>query len=166
MLTTPPAVKDWERDADLGADDPSRPEARKTRVQRRLRSARPYEADVLAATVAALPVSDAEPLRRQVALVERLQRWNYDRMVIVGFEDRAAVPRLPNEALDHCLARVRLTGEFGSLRASVMTHRGILSSLEFRRSPRKLGGHQWVVEVTTTETADREMSGAIDAEEH
>jgi uncharacterized protein (DUF1330 family) len=127
---------------------------------------KPYESEILAATVAALPEPDARALRQQIGLIERLQRWNDDRMVIVGFEDKAALPKLVNEATDHCLAKLRVTGASGSVTASVMTHRGILSSLEFRPSPRKLGGGDVTVELRELDAETRGEAAAIDREEH
>jgi hypothetical protein len=117
-------------------------------------------------TAAALPEHDAEVLRRQIAAIERVQRWNQDRMAIIGFEDKAALPRIGNESEAHCLARVRLRGSSGALTASVMTHRGILSSLEFRGSPRTLRDGDWSVESVELQADDPGVSGAIDREEH
>jgi hypothetical protein len=110
------------------------------------RGPKPYEVEVLDATVAALPERDAQVLTAQIELIERLQRWNDDRMVIVGFEDKAELERLENQTLDHCLAKLRLKGAFGSITATVMTHRGVLSSLEFRPSPKRTEGHAFSVE--------------------
>jgi hypothetical protein len=127
---------------------------------------KPYEAAILNATVAALPPRDARALTRQIALIERVQRWNEDRMVILGFEDKSLLPKLDNEETNHCLAKVRLKGAFGSLTATVMTHRGLLSSLEFPQSPRKTNGQDFSVEVAEVHAWDPGSAGAIDAEEH
>jgi hypothetical protein len=127
---------------------------------------RDYEAAILAATAAALPHPDAQALRRQLDSIERLQRWNEDRMVIVGFEDKQALPRLRNEAEDHRLAQLKLTGPFGSVRAAVMTHRGILSSLEFRPTPQTLREATWSLELVALDQVDAGISTAIDREEH
>ena len=126
---------------------------------------RPYEAELLDATAVALPDRDAVVLRQQVDLIERLQRWNDDRMVLLGFERKERVPKLENEATDHCLAKLRLRGDFGSVTARVMTHRGILSSLEFRPSPRAITG-DFSVELVELHADDAGASAAIDAEEH
>jgi len=127
---------------------------------------KPYETAMLNAVAAALPESDAQSLGRQIALIERLQRWKEDRMVIVGFEDKGMVPKLQNQATDHCLAKLRLKGSFGSIGAAVMTHRGILSSLEFRQSPRKTAGHAVTVEILALHASDPRISRSIDEEEH
>jgi hypothetical protein len=127
---------------------------------------KPYETRILDATVAALSESDAQVLRGQIRAIERLQRWNEDRMVIIGFENKEAVDKLADKSTDHCLAKVRLKGAFGSLMANVMTHRGVLSSLEFRPSPRKLKGHDLTVEVVQVHSSDPEIAAAIDREEH
>jgi hypothetical protein len=130
------------------------------------RAPRPYEAEILDATAAALDAGDQETLRRQIALIERVQRWNDDRMVIIGFEDKGAVPKLRNEATDHCLAKLRAESANGSVTASVMTHRGILSSLEFRPSPRSLPEGDLVVRLLETHASDSPVSRLVDAEEH
>ena len=127
---------------------------------------KPYEAEMLRAVVAALSASDAQVLGRQIGAIERLQRWNEDRMVIVGFEDKDVLPVLGNQETDHCLATLRLSGDFGSIKAAVMTHRGILSSLEFRRSPRKMEGRPFSVELVELHATDLGASRAIDADEH
>jgi hypothetical protein len=127
---------------------------------------KPYEAKVLEATVAALSERDAQALRQQIGLIERVQRWNEDRMVIVGFEDKTALEKLENGATDHCLAKLRLKGVSGSVTACVMTHRGILSSLEFRPSPRQLGDEDVSVELRELHAAASGEAAAIDTEEH
>lgn len=130
------------------------------------RGPKPYEQQILEATVAALPERDAQALAQQIQAIERLQRWNEDRMVIVGFEDKNSVPKLEDEGTDHCLAKLRLKGEFGSVTANVMTHRGVLSSLEFRPSPRKLQDHEFTVEVVELNSSDAGIAATIDLEEH
>jgi hypothetical protein len=127
---------------------------------------KPYETEILDTTVAGLPEPDAEALRRQIQQIERLQRWNDDRMVIVGFEDKRALETLENENTDHALSKLRLKGAFGSIIATVMTHRGVLSSLEFRPSPRKMNGHDFSVELLQLHSSDPGASSAIDKDEH
>jgi hypothetical protein len=121
---------------------------------------------MLDATVAALPEPEADALRRQSRAIERVQRWNQDRMAIVGFEDKTTLPKLGNESEAHCLARLRLRSASGSVTASVMTHRGVLSSLEFRPSPRTLGDGEWSVELVGLHAAEPGVAAAIDREEH
>jgi hypothetical protein len=130
------------------------------------RGPKPYEVEVLNATVAALPEADARALTQQVELIERLQRWNDDRMVIVGFEDKRALEPLENQGLDYCLAKLRLKGDLGSVTAIVMTHRGVLSSLEFLPSPRKAAGQDVSVELVSLYSGDPGESVAVDAGEH
>ena len=127
---------------------------------------REYETKVLETTIAALPARDARVLHRQVELIERLQRWNEDRMVIVGFEDKTALEQLQSTDADHCLAKLRLKGAAGSVTATVMTHRGILSSLEFRPSPRALKDQDVAVELRELHSAEPGAALAIDQEEH
>ena len=125
-----------------------------------------YETKILEMTVAALSEPDAQSLARQIGHIERMQRWNEDRMVIVGFEDKALLPKLRNEREAHCLAKFRLKGEFGSVTAAVMTHRGVFSSLEFRPSPATIKGHDFSVELVALHASDPGISSGIDAEEH
>jgi hypothetical protein len=47
-----------------------------------------------------------------------------------------------------------------------MTHREILSSLEVRRSPRKIQGDDYAVEVVEVHASDPGTAKAIDAEEN
>jgi hypothetical protein len=127
---------------------------------------KPYEARAFEATVAALGGPDAEALTAQVASIERMQRWNEDRMVILGFEDKASVPKLENAEPNHCLAKLRIKGAFGTIPGAVMTHNGILSSLEFRKSPRVIKDNAFSVDVTKLHVADPGISSSIDEEEH
>lgn len=127
---------------------------------------KPYELEILEATAAALSEAEGQTLRRQLELVERAQRWNDDRMVIVGFPDKDAVPRLAPDATDHCLGTVRLKTGSRTITARVMTHRGILSSLEFRPSPRELEDRSFTLEVTDRDGAEPLLSDLIDDEEH
>jgi hypothetical protein len=69
------------------------------------------------ASAGRLPEADRHVFREQVRRVERLQRWNEDRMVIVGFAESDPLPRLGAEDTDHCLARLRLKGSFGRYRS-------------------------------------------------
>jgi hypothetical protein len=48
-----------------------------------------------------------------------------------------------------------LKGEFGSVTAAVMTHRGVFSSLEFRPSPTKIKGHDFAVELVALPAGGR-----------
>jgi hypothetical protein len=127
---------------------------------------KPYESRVLEATLAALGGADAETFEAQMKLIERMQRWNEDRMVILGFEDKSSVPRLTIASPNHCLAKVRLKGAFGSIPAAVVTHHGILSSLEFRTSPRVIRDNGFSVEITQLHATDAGIASAIDEEEH
>lgn len=125
---------------------------------------RAYEAALLEAAVAALPGEDGDVLEEQIALAERFGRWNDDRMVIVGFSDKDAVPRLSLGEPDHCLARFRFDGDFEPVTANVMTHRGILSSLEFRPSPREIGKKEYSLRRVVGRAPD--AASGVDAEEH
>ena len=126
---------------------------------------RQYEKLIVDRVAEALPAGDRATLRQQLAARERVQRFNSDRMVTFGFADRAALRPLADPAENHCLAQVRLRGAHGALSASFITHRGVISSIEFSKPPKQLNEFCEVASVRLRPAAGG-YSGEIDAEEH
>ena len=127
---------------------------------------RGYETAVVDVPLAALPASDREVLAAQVDARERVQRWNSDRMVLFGFASRDSLPPLSVTSENCCLAKVKLTHASGRLTASVMTHRGFLSSVEFSSSPTELQDAEVRVDSVKLHSTFPGYSASIDREEH
>ena len=103
---------------------------------------RPYEAAILERVASELPAADSLALLEQIRSVDRVQRSLGDRMVMFHFKSRGAQPtHLSAKGDAHCLAKLELEGAGGRSIAAVITHRGILSTLEFARSPKGLFAH-------------------------
>lgn len=130
------------------------------------RNLRSYENAIIQATLEVLNELDRQAFAAQVNARERLQRWNSDRMVLFGFADRAGLPSISSSAENYCLAKAKLSGASGGTTAAVMTHRGVLSSIEFSRSPTHLGTSGLMVESISLHPEHRGFASAIDREEH
>jgi hypothetical protein len=127
---------------------------------------RPYERSILERTAAELSAADSLALLQQVASFDRVQRSLNDRMVLFHFRPNPSPPRLSERGDAHCLVKVKLRGTGGGSGAAVISHHGLLSSLEFSRPPKAifaLGLHG--VEVTR-EGRWRGPAEAADTVEH
>lgn len=130
------------------------------------RELRPYERDVLEATLRVVTPADARALRLQLDDRERVQRWNADRMLLFGFAPGDNAAPISSLAENHCLATVKLGGADTRLAARIMTHKGRLSSVEFSKPPRAIlaGGYQVIS--AKLDGKSRGHAPEIDAEEH
>jgi len=109
---------------------------------------------------------DRKALLAQLEQRERLQRWNSDRMVLFGFGEKAALPRIGDQSENHCIAKARLKGTITSVSVALMSHKGLLSSIEFSKSPRALEGAGVTVEALKLAPAHAGYAVNVDAEEH
>jgi hypothetical protein len=102
---------------------------------------RTYELACIDSMKALLPPNGASVLEQQMSLVELVQRYSNDRVVLVHFPEngKEAVPLFPNRSEECRAARVQLRSTSGkAVTADVVFHSGRLSSIEFSRAPRKL----------------------------
>ena len=130
------------------------------------RKSRPYEDTVMQSVLQILSPGDQKILQEQFDARERIQRGNSDRMVIFGFEDRNALPKLSSLDQDFCLARVALKGTAGAVSVCLMSHKGVLSSMEFAKSPTGFGENPVTVRWVKAGNQHSGYSSSIDAEEH
>jgi hypothetical protein len=130
---------------------------------------RPYERAILEHAAAQLSAADSSALLQQVRSFDRVQRSLDDRMVLFHFRTQAKAPSLlsaPGDA--HCVAKLTCGGTAGRSNAAVITHHGLLSSLEFSRPPKALlAGEVKVLDVARdsdwtgpAEAADRVEHGS------
>jgi hypothetical protein len=88
-------------------------------------------------------------------------------MVTFYYEEPAALPRLSNEGLEQKLATILLETSQERTRATVVLHRGLLSSLEFSKSPTDLGGQSLrLALVASKPETNGDLAREIDAMEH
>lgn len=99
---------------------------------------RPYETQVLDTLKSTLARSDVEALEAQLARLDHVKRLHADRMVTFYFQDAAALPRLSQGGDAQCLLRLRIEGDGRKLSVEIFAHRGLLSSMEFDKSPTDL----------------------------
>jgi hypothetical protein len=100
---------------------------------------RPYERSILEHAAAHLSAADSSAFLQQVRSFDRVQRSLNDRMVLFHFHPQAMPPsRLSAMGDAHCVAKLRLRGTGGRSNAAVITHHGLLSSIEFSRPPKGL----------------------------
>ena len=86
-------------------------------------------------------------------------------MIIFGFEDREALPKISDVSENHCLAKVSINGSEFKVSASIMFHKGVLSSLEFSKPPKVLETGPVNVSDIKRHTNHPGYSSMIDAEE-
>lgn len=99
---------------------------------------RPYETQTLDSLKSTLSRGDVEALDAQFARLDHVKRLHDDRMVTFHFQAAAGLPRLSRDGEAQCLARFRIEGGERKLGVEVFAHRGLLSSLEFDKSPTDL----------------------------
>jgi len=137
-------------------------------IRGRTRRLRPHEGAILDAIGTRLDSSEAEVLRRQLAVLPTTQRSVGGRMVLFAFdgERQERIPLFVNRDDEHCLARVRF--ESGSSRnvALLIIHDGRLSSLEFRRTLAHLDPARIDVKDVALHVDEKSVANAADRLEH
>lgn len=130
------------------------------------RTLREYERLALEKVRDSLSPDDQRAFQAQVTNLEHLKRLHGDRMVTFYFDHRAEPPRLSNRGLEQTLGGVLLRAERKKVRATVVAHRGLLSSLEFSRSPVDLGPSVHAVSIDGEPRDPANLARAIDTGEH
>lgn len=131
------------------------------------RTVRDYERRVLDFVGDLLSPDDRRALGAQLDGLDHLKRLHGDRMVTFYYEKPAALPRLLNEGLEQKLATVLLETGREKVRAKVVSHRGLLSSLEFSKSPTDLEGQSLRLALVASKSGkNSDLAREIDAMEH
>ena len=131
------------------------------------RTLRDYEQRVLDFVAESLSAEDRHALAEQLAGLDHLKRLHGDRMVTFYFERPEALPLLSNEGLEQKLATVLLEAGRKRVRATMVSHRGRLSSLEFSKSPTDLEGQPLRLSFDPGKPGkDGDLAREIDAIEH
>lgn len=125
---------------------------------------RDYEQAALDFLGRSLSPQDRQALESQLAGLDHLKRLHGDRMVTFYFEKPATLPRLSNEGLEQKLATLLLAAGQKKTRATAVSHRGLLSSLEFSKSPTDLEGQPLRLALAAGKPGD--LAREIDAGEH
>jgi hypothetical protein len=99
---------------------------------------RPYEFEILQRACSELEEPDRSALSRQIAGFDRVQRNLNDRQVLFFFKPNQDLAHLTERGDAQCLVRFKLRGQGGRSSAAVVSHHGLLSSLEFARAPKPL----------------------------
>jgi hypothetical protein len=99
----------------------------------------PLENFVADAVIAALPRSDADVFRTQLCRLDLIQRSPGGRITAIFLERPEGLPVLYRLEPEHCLADLVLDAGGHELRSMVFSHRGYISSIEFRRNPGSVG---------------------------
>lgn len=128
---------------------------------------RGYETTVLQAAMKSLSAADAEVLEQQLKSLEHLKRLHGDRMVTFYFFDAERLPRISLLAPEHCIAQFRIKSpQIDGLRASVITHQGLLSSLEFSKTPQPLAAAAAFELLPAPTRPRKDLASEVDREEH
>jgi hypothetical protein len=128
------------------------------------RTLRDYELSALDFVGELLSSEDRRALGAQLSGLDHLKRLHGDRMVTFYFEKPAALPRLSNEGLEQKLATILLESGQKRARATVVSHHGLLSSLEFSKSPTDLEDQPLRLSLVAGKPGD--LAREIDATEH
>ena len=131
------------------------------------RTLRDYERRVLDFVGESLSPEDQHAFAEQLAGLDHLKRLHGDRMVTFYYEEPGALPLLSNEGLEQKLATVLLEASQKRVRATVVSHRGRLSSLEFSKPPTDLEGQSLrLALVASRPEKDGDLAREIDTMEH
>jgi hypothetical protein len=128
----------------------------------------PYEEAILAAVQEALTPAERDVLARQIAVHPLMQRSLGNRVVVFAFDRgrQEQIPLFDDRDDEHCLARVRLRSGPSRNVVLVVTHRGRLSSLEFRRTLRHLDAGRLEVTDVALHVRETSVTAAVDRLEH
>jgi hypothetical protein len=129
------------------------------------RRLRPYEAETFSRILAATSGQDREALVAQFNARERVQRWSA-RVLHFGLPPAHDLPRVAAIAPDHCYAQVKLSSPAGKVTAKLMTHRGLLSTMEFSKDPARVLGGDFQVERVELHPGGIGYTEGIDKAEH
>lgn len=131
------------------------------------RTLRDYERRVLDFVAESLSPEDRHALSEQLAGLDHLKRLHGDRMVTFYFEKPGELPLLSNQGLEQKLATVLLEAGRRKVRATVVSHRGRLSSLEFNKPPTDLEGQPLRLSLVPGKPGeDGDLAREIDSMEH
>jgi len=127
---------------------------------------RTYEKLLLDSILIALDSSDAAAIRAQLASLDHIKRQHNDRMVTFHFFEADRLPRISNRDGEHRLATYQLSGEAIKATVVLFSHRGLLSSLEFSKTPRALEGKHVAMESAKAKGRAFSLPQTIDRSEH
>lgn len=126
---------------------------------------RRYEQAILTRLLEMLSEGDRRALTAQLDSLDHLKRLHDDRMVTFYFFERSKLPLLGNTASALKLAAFRLIVGEPAIIAAVYAHKGLLSSIEFSRSPKALTAPLQVTLASQPEAA-HSIAQDVDAKEH
>ena len=126
----------------------------------------PLEAFVLRHVREHLNPADQAAMEDQIAHVERVQRHHHERMVTIWLDAPEDRIRLSQPYPDHCLAKIKISANKKVFTVAVMTHIGLISTIEFSNSPGTCTPADIVVEDIALNHKFPGFAEAIDAEEH
>lgn len=126
---------------------------------------RRYEESVLARVQEELSaVEGRRALASQLESIDHLKRLHQNRMVTFYFYNKDHLKRLGNVAPNHRLMTFRLSIDSIKMTVVVMTHLGLLSSLEFSKDPGVLRSAEFRIE--GTQDFSNSLVPEIDIAEH
>ena len=111
------------------------------------------------------PVNQAA-MDEQMTHVDRVQRHNHKRMVTIWLEAPTDRLRLVQTSPDHCLAKLKVSSCGKRLSVAVMTHSGLMSSIEFSSTPGRCTPVDFTVLDIAMNQPNPGIAESIDREEH
>lgn len=131
------------------------------------RVVRDYERVILDFVSSTLSSDDREALATQLANLDHLKRLHADRMVTFYFPDSLRVKKLSDINPERVMARLALKTQRTVVKAKVVSHEGLLSSIEFAKSPTHLQGAEVQLEALPKPRGKEwDLPSELDAEEH
>jgi len=131
------------------------------------RRLRDYEIKIINAVKMSMTKEDSETISIQIENLEHLKRLHDDRMVTFYFHGAERLPRLKNAGQEQKISKLTIEGNNKKINVVVVSHRGLMSSLEFNRSPTVLlGGGVSISAAKNRNVDDYNLASEIDAKEH
>ena len=126
----------------------------------------PHEAVLLRHVRERLSPADQAAMDDQMTHVERVQRHNRERMVTIWLDSPADRMRLSQADPEHCLAKLKVSARGKRVTVAVMTHAGLMSSLEFSSTPEACTPADFTIQEIALNQPDPGIAESIDREEH
>jgi hypothetical protein len=127
---------------------------------------RGYEKEIIDHLRFSLSAPDQNALIEQLSNLDHLKRLHKDRMVTFYFFNETKLPKFGDLRDENRIAVFKLTIPKFTVLVNIISHRGLLSSFEFTKSPKPLKNELFDILFVKNAKAYESLAESIDQSEH